>query len=225
MPGPVIPVTTRDVELRGPAGKLEALLEEPGPAPRAAAILCHPHPLHGGTMHNKVVYRAAKGAVSAGVAVLRFNFRGVGLSEGAHDGGPGEREDLAVVLGELALQYPHLPLMVGGYSFGASVGLRVAVENPRVAAGVGIGLALTSDSFAFLAGDDRPLLLVHGDDDPFGPEVDVRQLARRLGSHVRLELLRGANHFFDGALETVGAAVNRFCRQLWGGTGEGGRSA
>ena len=224
MPGPAVPDTTRTVEMRGPVGRLEALLEEPGAGPRAAAVFCHPHPLHGGTMHNKVVYRAAKEAVSAGVAVFRFNFRGVGRSQGVHDGGRGEREDLAVILEEMALQYPHLPLMVGGYSFGASVGLRVAMETSRVAAAVGSGLAVGSDAFDFLQGDERPLLLVQGDADAFGSEVAVRELARRLGTHVRLEVIPGADHFFEGAMEAVGSAVNRFCRTLWQEPGEEDRS-
>jgi alpha/beta superfamily hydrolase len=162
--------------------------------------------------------------VSAGLAVFRFNFRGVGRSQGVHDGGRGEREDLAVILEEMALQYPHLPLMVGGYSFGASVGLRVAVENPRVAAAVGIGLAAGSDDFGFLQGDERPLLLVQGDTDQFGSESEVRKLAGRLGAHVRLEVIPGADHFFETTAEAVGATVNRFCRALWENDGEEQRS-
>jgi alpha/beta superfamily hydrolase len=219
MPGPVVPVTTRAVELRGTAGRLEAFLEEPGDGLLAAAVFCHPHPVHGGTMHNPVVFRAAKGAVSAGVAALRFNFRGVGRSQGAHDGGRGEAEDVATVLEEMALQYPHLPLMIGGYSFGASVGLKVAMQSPRVAAVIGIGIATTLDSFDFLGGDERPLLLVQGDGDSFGPEATVRQLAERLGPHVQLEMIPGTDHFFEGVQDRVGMAVHRFCRELWGTPG------
>jgi alpha/beta superfamily hydrolase len=163
--------------------------------------------------------------VTAGLAVFRFNFRGVGRSQGVHDEGRGEREDLAVILEEMALRYPHLPLMVGGYSFGASVGLRVAMENPRVAAVVGIGLAAGSDDFGFLQGDERPLLLVQGDADQFGSEAAVREIAGRLGTHVRLEVIPGADHFLNGATEAVGSAVNRFCRTIWEDHRREGRSS
>jgi alpha/beta superfamily hydrolase len=202
------------VALQGPAGSLEALLEEPGAAPRGAALFCHPHPLHGGTLHNKVVYRAAKGAVAAGLATLRFNFRGVGRSEGSHDGGRGEREDAAAALDLLAARHPGLPLLAAGFSFGAAVALAAAAADARVGARIGIGLPLRHASFDYLGGDARPLLLLHGAQDEFGPVDEVRALAARLGPTARLVVVDGVGHFFAGSLTRVTETVQDFCA-LW----------
>src|SRR5580658_791849 len=129
--------------LSGPAGRLEALLEEPGEAlPRAAALVCHPHPQHGGTMHNKVVYRIARGLRRAGAAVLRFNYRGVSLSEGVYDRGEGELEDAGVALSYLRERYPDLPFTLAGFSFGSRIALRLACEEKArrvVAVGFPVG--------------------------------------------------------------------------------------
>src|SRR5450631_3483673 len=124
----------------GPAGKLEALLEEPVEgSPVEAALVCHPHPLHGGTMHNKVVYRLARGLRNSGCVVLRFNFRGVNLSEGQYDHGVGEVDDALAGLTELRARYPHLPALVSGFSFGSRVALRLAASEPGLARALAVG--------------------------------------------------------------------------------------
>ncbi len=139
------PPLHRTLLLPGPAGRLEALLWSPpdrddGSQPPLAAVVCHPHPLFGGTMHNKVVYQAAKTLHGFHLPVLRFNFRGVGLSEGTHDKGHGERDDVSAALNFLATEYPQVPLLLAGFSFGSWVGLRVGCGDARVTALIGLGL-------------------------------------------------------------------------------------
>ena len=129
-------------DFAGPAGRLEAVLVHPEGPPVAAAVVCHAHPLHGGMMHFKVVYRAAKALQSAGLAVLRFNFRGVGRSEGAHDHGTGEQEDARAALFEMQGRFPGLPLVLGGFSFGSAVALGVAARDARVRAVFALGYPL-----------------------------------------------------------------------------------
>jgi len=136
-------------------GQLEAIIKEPA-APVAAAVVCHPHPLGGGTMNNNVVYRAAKALGEAGLAVLRFNFRGVGASTGRYDGGAGEEEDALAALDLLAQRYPGLPLWMAGFSFGARVGLTVGARDPRVEKLLGIGLALRMFDYGFLNACEKP---------------------------------------------------------------------
>lgn len=149
-------------------------------APVGAALLCHPHPLYGGTMNNRVIYRAAKGAVDAGLAALRFNFRGVGKSTGAYDKGAGERKDAAALLDWLQERYPRLPLALVGFSFGAWVGLEVACRDPRTVALIGLGPPLNSYDFDFLLDIDKPLLLIVGTQDEFSPRAKMEAFARRL---------------------------------------------
>src|SRR6266540_1897370 len=137
--------------LAGPAGRIECMLKRPGgPAGDSVAVVCHPHPLFGGTMHNKVVHAAAEAIVQAGIPVLRFNFRGAGRSAGRHDGGRGERDDLLAAMDHLWGLYPGRPLLLAGYSFGAYVALAVGFRDPRSAALIGIGLPLDLVSFDFL---------------------------------------------------------------------------
>src|SRR5215469_9705679 len=159
--------------LSGPVGKLEAVLWTPqaAAAPRTAALVCHPHPLFGGTLHNKVVYQAAKALAGVGMAVLRFNFRGAGLSQGSHDRGQGERDDVRAALDFLAAEFPHTPLWLAGFSFGCWVGLRVGCEDPRVERLIGIGAPVNDSDFSYLLGCGKPKLFVHGSKDQFG---DVR---------------------------------------------------
>jgi alpha/beta superfamily hydrolase len=144
--------------LDGPAGKLEAVLWTPadGAAPRFAAVVCHPHPLFGGTLHNKVVYQAAKALDSRGGAVLRFNFRGTGLSEGAHDRGRGERDDVHAAVEFLAGRFSQMPLVVAGFSFGCWVGLRVGCEDARVERVIGIGAPVNDCDFSYLEKCSKP---------------------------------------------------------------------
>jgi uncharacterized protein len=217
IPGPSLPLSSRAGDLRGPAGALEALIEPPEGEATGAAIVCHPHPLHGGTMHNKVVFRAARGAVEAGFHALRFNFRGVGRSEGIHDEGRGEVDDARAALELVARLVPGRPLVAAGFSFGAWIALRAGLADRRVAGLVAIGLPLTRADFSFVDPDGRPILVVQGDRDEFGPLVDVRRAVARWGARARLEVLEGAGHFFDGRLGEVTVAVRDFCAGMPGG--------
>ena len=165
-------------------------------------------------MHNRVVYRAAKASVAAGLSTLRFNFRGVGASEGTHDEGRGEIDDARAALDWLAAHRPGRPLVAGGFSFGAAVGLRAARDDRRVAALVGIGLPLVHASFEFLAGEGRPLLIVQGEKDEFGPPADLAPLVARLVPRAHLVVVPGADHFFGPRLPEVGDAVRRFCEAV-----------
>src|SRR5688500_4872640 len=192
-----------------PHGRLEAILKEPrGAAPRGAALVLHPHPLHGGTMHNKVVFRTARGLEDAGLATLRVNFRGVGHSTGEHTGARGgEQEDARVALDHLAGKYPGLPIFLAGFSFGARVGLEVGTLDARVQFLVGVGTPVSIPEreydFSFLDECSKPLLLVHGGRDEFGSVEDLRALAARLpaGARTRVEIIPDAGHFFDEQLE------------------------
>ncbi len=163
-------------------------------------------------MHNKVVYRAAKGAVAAGLPTLRFNFRGVGHSAGQHDGGRGEADDLRAALDFLSARFPGLPLLLGGFSFGAAVGLRVGASREDVAALVGMGLPLSRVSFDFLVEEARPLLLLQGEEDPFGSVTALRRLMESLPDSVSLLSFPGEGHFFTGVLPQLAEAVSDFCR-------------
>ncbi|HEX5965623.1 MAG TPA: alpha/beta family hydrolase [Pyrinomonadaceae bacterium] len=191
-------------------GQLEAILKEPrqGP-PRAAALVLHPHPLGGGTMHNKVVFRAAAALNDAGLVTLRFNFRGVGQSTGQHDEGRGEQDDVRAGLDHLAGQYPQLPLVLCGFSFGARVGLDVGIDDDRVQYLIGIGTPLDKYDFSFLEACRKPLLLVHGEHDEFGDVEQLRQLAAELEkrTQVRLVVIPGAAHFFENRLDELKRAI------------------
>lgn len=184
-----------------PHGHLEALLKEPDGAPRGAAVVCHPHPLHGGTMHTKAVYRSAQGLNEAGLVALRFNFRGVGTSTGSYDEGVGEQDDLRAAIDRLAEEHPELPLVVGGFSFGSMVALGVGAEDDRVSALFGLGLPVEMDDrydFGFLGDVDKPILIVQGENDEFGPAERVRAALAPLGSHVTVVSVPGTDHYFEG---------------------------
>ena len=191
-------------------GQLEAIIKEPrqGP-PRAAALVLHPHPLGGGTMHNKVVFRAAAALNDAGLVTLRFNFRGVGQSTGKHDEGRGEQDDARAALDYLATQYPQLRLVLCGFSFGSRVGLDVGIDDHRVQYLIGIGTPLDKYDFSFLKSCRKPLLLVHGEHDEFGDVEQLRQLAAELEKHtqVRLVVIPGAAHFFENRLDELKRAI------------------
>ena len=187
-------------------GQLEAILKEPrqGPA-KGVALVLHPHPLGGGTMHNKVVFRAAAGLNDAGLTVLRINFRGVGQSTGVHDEGRGEVEDVRSGLDYLSQQYPGLRIFLCGFSFGARVGLEVGIHDPRVAYLIGIGTPLQKYDFKFLTACRKPLLLVHGEHDEFGDVEELRKFAAKLekGTPVKLVVIPGVGHFFDERLDEL----------------------
>ena len=194
-------------------GHLEALLKEPDGAPRGAAVVCHPHPLHGGTMHTKAVYRSAQGLNDAGLVTLRFNFRGVGTSTGSHDDGVGEQEDVRAVIDWLAETYPSLPIVVGGFSFGSMVGLSVGADDERVGGLLGLGLPVDLDDrydYGFLADSGKPVLVVQGENDEFGSGATAQAALAPLGSHVTLVRIPDTDHYFDGKLTELRDAVGGY---------------
>lgn len=183
--------------------QLEAQLKEPLGKPRGAVVLCHPHPLYGGTMDNRVVYRAAKAVVESGFASLRFNFRGVGNSTGQYDQGMGEKEDVAAALDWMGKQYPDSPLGLVGYSFGAWVGLQVACDSQRVQAMVGIGLPLNLFSLDYLTECNKPALFIVGTEDEFCSQENLDKLAQRLPYSSIVKRIAHADHFFTHHIEIV----------------------
>ncbi len=197
-------------------GQLEAILKEPrqGP-PRAVALVLHPHPLGGGTMHNKVVFRAAAALNDAGLTTLRINFRGVGQSTGQHDEGRGERDDVRAGLDYLSAHYPDSRIALCGFSFGSRVGLDVGIEDERVDYLIGVGTPLEKYDFSFLESCRKPLLLVHGEHDEYGNVDDVRRLAADLEkrTQVRLVVIPGAGHFFDDGLDDLKRAITDWITQ------------
>lgn len=203
--------------LSGPAGRLEAILMFPDGEPAAAAVVCHAHPLHGGLMHFKVVFRAAKALQEHGLAVLRFNFRGVGLSEGAHDHGHGEQDDVRAALGELEKRFPGRPTVLGGFSFGSQMALRVGVDDPRAAALFALGYPLRNvTDTSFLEGCTKPRLFVQGEQDAFGTSEEMRTLVERLPEPRRLVIVPDSDHFFAGHLEELQGAVSAWASgQPW----------
>jgi hypothetical protein len=198
----------RTLFLDGPAGRLEALLwTPPQDAGALAALVCHPHPLFGGTMHNKVVYQAAKTLHRLHLPVLRFNFRGAGLSQGQHDEGRGERDDVRAALDFLAREYAGRPLLLAGFSFGASVGLRAGCADQRVVALVGLGLPVNNTGMDFLRNCAKPKLFLQGGQDEFGSRANIESLVATLPEPKRLVVVEGADHFFTGKLNEVDAAL------------------
>ena len=197
--------------LNGPAGRLEALLWTSAAArPSMAALVCHPHPMYGGTMHNKVVFQAAKTLHGLGVPVLRFNFRGAGLSQGEHDRGRGERADVQCALDYLAGEFAGLPLALAGFSFGAWVGLRVGVEDARVTRLIGIGTPVNDSDFSYLQGSTKAKLFVVGTEDKYADRERVEALVRSLEEPKRLVMVPGADHFFAGKLSQLDRAIREW---------------
>ncbi len=198
----------RSFFLDGPAGRLEALLwTTSNSQPSYSALVCHPHPLFGGTMHNKVVYQTAKALHRSDAPVLRFNFRGAGLSEGVHDDGRGERDDVRAALDYLVNEFPGLPILLAGFSFGSSVGLRVGCRDDRVKELIGLGLPVDKVDMSFLQSCDKPKLILQGGNDQFGSRAKLESLYKTLPEPKHLILFDGADHFFAGALPKVGEAI------------------
>lgn len=198
------------VFLPGPAGRLEALIEEPEHgAPMAAAVVCHPHPQHGGTMHNKVVYRIARALRSKGVVVLRFNYRGVNLSEGVYDHGNGEIDDARTALAEIRSRYPELPWLVAGFSFGARIALRIGADahaqGPQAVIATGFPVRyFATETFAPLA---APRHFVLSTNDEFAPVDGFRSHYHLLPEPKTLTLIDAKDHFFAGSLDAFEQAV------------------
>lgn len=189
--------------LDGPAGRLEALLEEPeDTSPRMAAVVCHPHPLYGGTMHNKVVYRIARGLRHAGLVVLRFNFRGVGASEGAHAHMTGEVEDARAALDWLRRRYPSLPFALAGFSFGARVITRLGCALQDVSFLMAVGHS-TQRSSDYMEACPAPKIFVQSTHDAFGPRPELEAVYARLNEPKKLIWVEAADHFFAGGLDQL----------------------
>jgi alpha/beta superfamily hydrolase len=171
-------------------------------------VVCHPHPLFGGTMHNKVVYQAAKALHLRDIPVLRFNFRGAGQSEGVHDRGIGERDDVRAALEYLAAEFPRRPILLAGFSFGSMVGLRVGCADQRVSDLIGLGIPVDRSDLTYLRGCAKPKLIVQGGDDQFGSHVNVVALFETLPEPKKLVFVEGGDHFFTGQLENVRGAID-----------------
>jgi alpha/beta superfamily hydrolase len=203
-------------------GKLEAILKEPKGEPKGAALVCHPHPLGGGTMHNKVVYRAAAGLTDAGLAVLRFNFRGVGYSTGEHDEGRGEKQDVADALDYLTGKFPNLPVTFAGFSFGSRVGTEAVMDDPRVKRLISIGTPVDKYDFSYLKNVRKPILFIHGDNDEFGSVEKLKALVAEISENAdaRLIVFETCGHLFDNHLEQLKTAVHDWVLEKMAEDGE-----
>jgi hypothetical protein len=195
--------------LEGPAGPLEALHEAPdeGTPIVRAAVICHPHPLYGGTMHNKVVFRLARAARRCGAAVLRFNFRGVGLSAGQHDHGAGEQDDLRAALEYMAARYPQLPLLAGGFSFGARVASQVFCGNLSIERLVAAGAPVAKGDWSFLERCSGPKFFLHSTNDEHGPRAAMQDVFGRAADPKQLTWIDSHDHFFTDALDRLEEAA------------------
>jgi alpha/beta superfamily hydrolase len=211
------PNAIRSLFLDGPAGRLEALLNSGSADATHAALVCHPHPMFGGTMHNKVVFHAMKALNSFGFPVLRFNFRGTGLSHGEHDHGAGETDDGRTALDWLDREF-HLPMIFAGFSFGAAIGLRAATSDERVKAVIGLGVPLNpvderSYDFEFLRSYSKPKLFVSGSRDQFATRANLEALVTSLPGPKRLVIVEGADHFFEGRLREMRDAIEAWIKE------------
>ena len=194
--------------VKGPVGRLEALLEEPEDRdPMEAALVCHPHPQHGGTMHNKVVYRVARGLRRAGCVVLRFNYRGVNLSEGVYDHGVGEVEDARAALSLLLARYPALPVTLAGFSFGSRIALKLGCELRYPRRVIAVGFPTVYQDRAYFEGCQLPLVFIQSTNDEFGPLADLEPMVARLPEPKELIAIPAADHFFAGALPELESTV------------------
>jgi len=210
-----MPSEIRSHFLEGPAGKLEALLNVGKENATHAAMVCHPHPLYGGTMHNKVVFNAMKALSSFGFPVLRFNFRGAGLSEGKHDEGRGEAEDVHAAIDWLDDSFG-LPIIFAGFSFGAATGLRAACPDDRVVGVISIGTPVAAEgrsyTYSFLAQCRKPKLFLSGSRDQYGPVANLEQLVSIAAEPKKFALVEDADHFFEGKLPIVRNAIEEWVR-------------
>ena len=200
-------------DLKGPAGRLEAVLDGPSDAPRAAVVFAHPHPQYGGTMHTKAVYQGAKGLSRIGCAVLRFNFRGVGASQGAFDTGPGEMQDFVAALDYMAAKYPGVPLWAAGFSFGSWVALEVGATDERVSVLIGIAPPVATSvsgmdyTFPNTLESRKPKFFVQGEADEVCPLEGMWSFYGKLPEPKELVVVDGADHLFEGKTPEVGEAL------------------
>ena len=206
----------RSLFLEGPAGQLEAILNLGADNATHAALICHPHPLFGGTLHNKVVFHAMKVLNGLGFPALRFNFRGAGLSHGEHDYGQGEIEDVRTALDWLDREFG-LPIVFAGFSFGAAVGLPAACSDDRVVAVIGLGVPVQpveerTYDLSCLKLYAKPKLFVSGSRDQFGPRAKLQAFVNSLPEPKRLVIIESADHFFEGRLREMREAVEGWLR-------------
>jgi len=198
-------------EISGPAGRLEASLEEPDLAPgmplAAAVVFAHPHPLQGGTMHTKIVYRSAKALVSLGCAVLRFNFRGVGASEGTFDNGVGEKDDFRAGLDFMDRRYPDADLWAAGFSFGSYISLVAGNADDRVTTLIGVAPALHMYDFSSIVTSTKPKFIVQGANDEICPLPHLQAFFAGLREPKMLAIVPGANHLFTGKVNEGAEAL------------------
>jgi uncharacterized protein len=205
-------------DLYGPAGRLEALLNSGREDAPYSALICHPHPAGGGTMHNKVVYHAMKAFTALGIPVLRFNFRSVGLSDGEHDHGDGEQNDVRAALSWLEHTFDKRPILFAGFSFGSYVGLRACCGDVRVKGLIGLGLPVNAAGrdyeYGFLPKCIAPKLFISGDHDAFGPREVLDGVFERAPEPKRLVWIEGADHFFQGTADSPGAKLDRMQSEI-----------
>ncbi|HEX9630279.1 MAG TPA: alpha/beta fold hydrolase [Pyrinomonadaceae bacterium] len=196
-------------------GRLEAIVKQPRTPAKGIALVLHPHPLGGGTMHNKVVFRAASALNDAGLTVLRINFRGVGQSTGEHDEGRGELEDVRAALSYLAQEFPDQPITLCGFSFGARVGLEVGISDDRVRNLISIGTPVDKYDFSFLEANRKPILFVHGDRDEFGDLNRLQRFIEELNANniVELAVIRNSGHFFEGHLDELKRVITDWTKR------------
>ena len=187
-------------------GRLEAILKEPDGDRRGVGLVCHPHPLGGGTMHNKVVFRAAAGLTDAGLTTLRFNFRGVGASTGEHAEIEGGKQDVRDAIDYLNETYPANEITLAGFSFGSRTGMEVGVADERVTRLISIGTPIDKyPDYGFLSQNRKPILFLHGDNDEFGDAGRLREMAERLSHNTDVEVavFKDCGHFFDDHLDEL----------------------
>ncbi len=206
------PRPLRHVDLFSSAGKLEALYRELQ-EPAGIAVVCHPHPLGGGTLHNKVVFRAARGLEAANVATIRFNFRGAGASAGKHDEGEGEQGDVQAAIDWAVKMHPGKKLLVGGFSFGGWVASRVACELPNVAGIFIIGTPINKYDFGYLRHCEKPILLLHGTNDEFGDVTKLERLAANV-RNAETVIITGADHFFSKQIDAVEETMRSWATEI-----------
>jgi hypothetical protein len=204
-----------DIIFNGPAGRLEGRYQ-PAKTPQApVALILHPHPLYGGSMNNKVTYHLFQAFARRGFSTMRFNFRGVGRSEGKFDGGPGEMSDAASALDWLQTYNPNAPeFWIAGFSFGAWISMQLLMRRPEIAGFISVAPPASMYDFTFLAPCPSSGLIVHGSEDQVVPEAAAAKLADRL-SHQRAikvdyELIDGANHFFESRIDELMEAVEAY---------------
>jgi len=211
-----IPASIRSFDLAGPAGTLEALLNQGREDAPYSALVCHPHPMGGGTLHNKVVYRTMKALHGLGFPVLRFNFRGTGRSQGDHDNGHGEQQDVQAALNWLDQEFHH-PILFAGFSFGAAVGMQACCGDPRVRGLIALGLPIVAEgrgyTYGYLRACRQPKLFLSGDHDPYGPRPEVEAVVATAPEPKKLVWIPDADHFFTGKLPLVQAAIVSWAQQ------------